>query len=75
MYTYHLTTSPQRTNILGFFGGKNIQNLFAPPSYPDALKWFRGQCAGPPGAVVALCVRDVLGAGRFPAIGELAEEE
>ena len=35
----------------------------------------RGQCAGPPGAVVASCVRDVLGAGRFPAMGELAEEE
>ncbi len=35
----------------------------------------RGQCAGPPGAVVASCVHDVLGAGRFPAMGELAEEE
>ncbi len=35
----------------------------------------RGQCAGLPGAVVASCVRDVLGAGRFPAMGELAEKE
>jgi hypothetical protein len=35
----------------------------------------RGQCAGPPGAVVASCVHDVLGAGRFPTMGELAEEE
>ncbi len=35
----------------------------------------RGQCAGPPGAVVASCVRDVVGAGHFPAMGELAEEE
>jgi hypothetical protein len=35
----------------------------------------RGQCAGPPGAVIPSCVRDVLGAGRFPAMGELAEKE
>ncbi len=35
----------------------------------------RGQCTGPPGAVVASCVRDVLGAGRFPAMKELAEKE
>ncbi len=35
----------------------------------------RGQCAGPPGAVVPSFVRDVLGVGRFTAMGELAEEE
>jgi hypothetical protein len=35
----------------------------------------RGQCAGPLGTVIALCVRDVLGVGRFTAMGELAEEE
>ncbi len=35
----------------------------------------RGQCAGAPGTVIASCVFDVLGVGRFPAIGELAEEE
>jgi hypothetical protein len=35
----------------------------------------RGQCTGPLGVVVPLCVRDVLGVGRFTAMGELAEEE
>ncbi len=34
-----------------------------------------GQCVGPLGAVLASCVSDVLGVGRFTAMGELAEEE